>query len=231
MTRHALLFDLDDTLYDEITFVHAAMLEVAEFVARRSDHAPDEVHRHLLDELGRSGRGRVFDAVLERLRLPASWVPTLVYVYRSAEPRLSLLPGATDLLRRCRDAGLATGILTDGSSLVQAAKIRSLGLRNLVDAVVLTDSVGAGEPKPSVVGFEVAMRLLDTTPGATGYVANDVNKDFVASQVLGMTGVLVRRGQIGDLAAMPATHHPDLQVHDLTQVWDALPSRFTGGGE
>lgn len=225
MTSYGVLFDLDDTLYDEITFVRGAMADVAQFLGSTADADPDAIHDLLLRELARSGRGRVFDAVLAELGLPAHLVPTLVYAYRSARPRLELFEDADVLLDDLARRGIGTGILTDGTGLVQSAKIDLLGLRPRVDVVVLTDAVGSGTPKPDPLGFRIACDLLGLLPEQVTYVANDLRKDFAGPRTLGMHSIHVARRQLGELSGLEPQQRPDVIVERLADVWQHVHDR------
>lgn len=218
MHRPGVLFDLDDTLYDERSFVEGAMGEVARFLAAREGVDADVVHGLLLEELNRSGRGRVFDVVLAQLDLPLRLVPTLVYVYRSARPRISLFDDAGPLLDSLLHAGFATGVLTDGSAIVQDAKIDLLGLRPRLDVVILTDAVGAGSPKPHVLGFQVGCDLLGIPPERVWYVGNDLRKDYAGPRRLGIRSIHVARRQLGEPAGLAPCFRPDVTVRCLADV-------------
>lgn len=219
MRFRAVIFDLDDTLYDEITFVRGAMKDVAVFMASRTDTAAPQVFELLIQELERSGRGHVFDAVVAELGLPISLVPTLVYVYRSARPPITLFAEADALLRRLRASGMPIGVVTDGTALVQGAKVELLGLRDRADAVILTDAVGAGRPKPAPDGFEIACELLGVPPAESAYVANDLRKDFIAPRTLGMRTIHVVHRQLGTLDGLSDHARPDEVVETLAGVW------------
>lgn len=218
----AVLFDLDDTLYEEMNFVTAALERVARFLAARAFPSADQFLAEMLDILETVGRGRVFDIVLERHGLPSSWVRPLLYVYRSADPELALFSDALPLLDDLRRRHVRTGIVTDGSALVQANKVRGLGLNQLVDVVVYTDTLDEGAAKPAPTGFLVALELLGSEPAVSAYVANDVRKDFAGPRSLDMTGVLVTRRMLGDLDSQPRDAHPDHIVADLSEVGVAL---------
>jgi putative hydrolase of the HAD superfamily len=225
MTSYGVLFDLDDTLYDEITFVSGAMGDVARFLASMADADVGAIHDLLLLELARSGRGRVFDAVLVELGLPARLVPTLVYVYRSARPRLELFSDAGPLLDALARHGVAAGILTDGNAMVQYSKLQLLGLRSRMDVVVLTDAVGPGTPKPDTLGFEIACDLFGLPPERVSYVANDLRKDFAGPRTLGMQAIHVAHRQLGQLSSLEQRLRPDVIVERLADVWPHVYDR------
>ena len=222
------LFDVDDTLYRELDFVHAAMGDVAAFVAGRTGEDRDGVLTQLLELLAERGRGDVFDTLLASRGLPSAWVAPMLYVYRCARPALSLYDDAGALLTLLRRNGVRTGIVTDGVTLVQHNKVRGLGLEDVIDAVVYTDTLGPQAGKPSPTGFEIAMELLGVTANRTAYVANDVRKDFIAPRALGMTAVLVRRGILGDLREQPEHAHPHHAVDTLGEVAQTLNAAGLG---
>ena len=222
LVDRAILFDLDDTLYDEREFVRSALRDVASFVAERSGINADELHIELQEILDAEGRGAVFDQLLQKHRLPKSWVEPMLYVYRTCIPSLDLFPDAAVLLQTLREQRIRTGIVTDGASLVQANKVRALRLESLIDVIVYTDSLGAGASKPATVGFEVALELLNAEPEGSFYIANDVRKDFVAPRRLGMSGILVSRRMLGVLEGLPPSHQPDHVVWDMADLLSYL---------
>lgn len=219
MTRiDTVLFDLDDTLYRELDFVVAALACVAEFLEQRTGVRASSFREDMLKILETHGRGHVFDLLLKQHDLPLAWVSPMLFVYRRARPRLQLFPDARNFLERLRFSEVQTGIVTDGCALVQAGKVTGLGLETLMDIVVYTDTLGEGAGKPSSIGYEVALELLEADPSTSAYVANDVRKDFVGPRHLGMTGVLVTRGMLGVLDRQPESHRPHHMVHTLEEV-------------
>lgn len=226
MASHGVLFDLDDTLYDELSFVHGAMAEVAKFLAPIVGGDADGVCGQLLIELARSGRGQVFDAVVAELGLPDRLVPTLVYVYRSARPPIKLFGDARPLLDRLSQQRISTGVLTDGNGMVQSAKVHLLGLHSLLDVVVFTDAIGRGAPKPDPLGFEIACDLFGMPPERVTYVANDLRKDYAGPRKLGMHSIHVARGQIGDSSGLEPWQRPNAVVERLVDVWPLIRMRM-----
>ena len=218
----SVLFDLDDTLYPEMTFVTEALGEVGRFLTERTGQPGEEFQAEMLAVLKEQGRGKVFDVVLKRHGLPESWVSPMLHVYRSSTPKLRLFDDAQPLLDMLKSHGIRIGIVTDGFSLVQASKILCLGLRRVMDVVILTDTLGEGFGKPSPEGFVVALEMLDSEPEASAYVANDARKDFAGPRELNMAGVLVRRRILGDLDELPESHRPHYVVDQLSEVARAL---------
>jgi putative hydrolase of the HAD superfamily len=188
----AILFDLDDTLYVERTFVDSGFAAVARMLAPILGRGTDDIARHLRSLHDRDGRGRLFDTLMDESGWPKDpdLVMAAVLVYRTHRPRLVPASGVVYTLDRLRDAGIRTGLVSDGLSAVQWRKLMALApIRRRLDVVVMTDELGAGFAKPSPVPFRVACRMLDALPERTWYVANDPRKDFVGARRAGLATI------------------------------------------
>ena len=60
-----LVFDLDDTLYDEITYVKSSLLEVAKYLSQKLNVQSNIIYSDLYKVLELNGRGNVFDITLK----------------------------------------------------------------------------------------------------------------------------------------------------------------------
>ena len=212
----AVLFDLDDTLYPERSFVQSGFRAVARHLARTASLREDDLFQRMMAVLDREGRGKVFDIVLQDLGHDRpDLVPTLVHLYRTHRPAIRLFDDVEPGLRRLRQEGVLLGVVTDGLASVQRNKIGALDLEALVDTIVCTDEVGRGEGKPSVAPFRTALELLRVEPPEAAYVGDDPAKDFQGPRELGMRTVhMYRKGLSGRLAQEEAGK-VDLRVETL----------------
>ena len=217
----AALFDLDDTLYEELTFVRSGFRAVARVLAQRTGGDEAALFARMWQVLEQQGRGRVFDTILEEAlsgRQTADDVRLLLYVYRSHRPEIALSPDAKPLLASLRAAGMTLGIVTDGLGTVQRNKIAALGLDPLVDAIVCTDEIGREWWKPSTTPFTVALALLGVEPARAAYVGNDPGKDFAGPNAMGMRTI-----QIGDWGKDAVIADAYKAQHYVTTLADVLP--------
>ncbi|HEY4633349.1 MAG TPA: HAD family hydrolase [Candidatus Limnocylindrales bacterium] len=183
------LFDLDDTLYPERSFVDGGFRAVARFLAPRVGRSAPSLAARLVELHDRDGRGRLFDTLLAELGRPddPDLVLACLLVYRTHRPRLAPFPGVEEALDALRAAGLRTGLVSDGHASVQRCKLRALGpVARRLDVVVLTDELGPDWWKPSPAPFRVACRLLDVESSEAAYVANDRRKDFTGARQAGL---------------------------------------------
>jgi putative hydrolase of the HAD superfamily len=195
----AVLFDLDDTLYPERSFVDGGFRAVGRFLAPRIGVSADMIARRLRALHQRDGRGRLFDTLLADAGHgdDPELVMAAVVTYRTYRPRLRPYPDVVETLGRLRAAGIATGLVSDGLSAVQRRKLAALpSVARQLDVVVLTDELGSAYAKPSPVPFRVACRILEADPSATVYVANDPRKDFVGARAAGLS--TIRTGRLPD---------------------------------
>ena len=177
------IFDLDDTLYPETDYVKSGYAEVAAHLGdpayadrlwayfEKKEPAIDR----LLEELGRQ------DEAENCLR-----------IYRTHTPSITLAQEVRVLLSDLHAQGVRLGILTDGRTEGQQAKIRALGLESLVDDILITDALGGVQfRKPCDIGFRILQRKWRLPFARIGYVGDNVRKDFIAPLSLGMRALYV----------------------------------------
>ena len=190
-TIKAVIFDLDDTLYPERAYNFSGFAAVAAaFEDGLGDRPQTEAEMRRLFDTGH--RRRVFNTLLAQRGLPEDedLVRRMIDTYRSHRPTISLYPDAESALRRLRGP-YRLGLITDGPVVMQSAKIDALGMRDLLDAVILTGELGPEFGKPHRQAFEMITTQLRVTANQCVYVADNPAKDFVAPNALGWTTVQV----------------------------------------
>jgi putative hydrolase of the HAD superfamily len=229
-SARAVLFDLDDTLYPERQFVDGGFGAVAAFLSGPSGSPASDLEARLRELHERDGRGRLFDSLLDELGLDGDpdLVPACLLVYRAHQVELTPYPGAIAVLDLLRNAGIRTGVVSDGNAAVQTRKLRGLdAVSRRLDVVVLTDELGPGHAKPSPVGFRVACRLLEVSPSATIYVGNDPRKDFVGARAAGLR--TIRIGPVPDEGGSTTITIAPADDADVTvDSFDALSTMLSG---
>lgn len=222
-----IVFDLDDTLYLEREFALSGFDAVARAFAEVLGDARGA--RADMERLFDSpARPRVFNALLEMrgLAVEPALVARMVEVYRTHEPRISLLPDAARAFAswasRCRLA-----LLTDGPTVTQRAKIAALGLTGgligRLDPIIVTSELGEGFGKPHIRAFERVEQMTGRLAAEHAYVADNVAKDFIAPNQLGWRSVRVRRRE-GIYRDEPAAEGglPHATIESLDNLEQAL---------
>lgn len=198
----AVIFDLDDTLFPERSFVHSGIRAVAEWLKRTGLSV--DFGKIAIDLFEGGWKGKLFDEALVRAGIDASprLVQSMVEVYRTHQAEIELYEDANWVLAKLRPTHLL-GILTDGFADAQQSKIEALGLRARMDVMVITDVLGRNCWKPSPAGFLKAMAELGVRAESCAYVGDNPSKDFVAPNHLGWLTIQVHR---------PQGIHADVQV-------------------
>lgn len=219
MSSLALVFDLDDTLYKELSFVKSGFEAVADFLRHEYKLPESEALDFMMVGL-KDGRGKIFNNLLERYGiLNATLVRKCLSVYRTHIPRIALYPDALRCLERFRE--YPKYIVTDGNTIVQRNKIRALNLNGMVKRCFVTHHFGRKHAKPSPYCFEVICRVENTAPGKVIYVGDDPNKDFVGIKPCGFRTIRVLRGNYRSLR-LPPEFEADHEVLSLDEVTTAL---------
>jgi putative hydrolase of the HAD superfamily len=191
----AVIFDLDDTLYDEIDYCASGFRAVARHLAGTTGRADEPgCFDALWEEFSSGNRKNTFDAALSRMGIDPdrSLVERLVEIYRTHEPEISL-PGES---RRVLDelGGLyPLALLTDGFLPAQELKVKALGLEDRFKHIIYTERLGREFWKPSPVGYEKLLSLLDVAPGQAAYVGDNERKDFISPNKMGLYTIQIVR--------------------------------------
>lgn len=171
------VFDLDDTLYNEITFVYSGFRAVAAYLSDQYGIPSESSFDLMCRILEEKGRGRVFDEVLEHYRIHGQrHVRKCLSVYRTHTPQISLLPDAETVLQTLSDS--PTYIVTDGNKMVQHNKIQALGLYNRVKKCYITYRYGKHHSKPSPYCFQKIAHLEKADPSGIVYVGDNPNNVY-----------------------------------------------------
>lgn len=196
-----IVFDLDDTLYDEMTFVRSGFKAVAAYLEEQKGIPAGQSYAEMIESLERDGRGKVFDAVLQNHGcFSKRLVGRCVAVYRAHKPDIKLLPDADYALEKL--GGLyPLYIVTDGNKHVQWNKLKALGLADhpSIRRCFITRRFGIRREKPSPYCFGLICRAERVEPRDVFYVGDNPNKDFVGIKPLGYRTVRIRRGSYAGL--------------------------------
>ena len=193
-----LIFDLDDTLYDEFSFVKSGLLKVAEYVNKTYGINADSAYDIMRYELETNGRGRVFDALLLEYKVySTSAVRKCVSAYRGHHPEIKLNPDAVRCLDRLKHFNKY--IVTDGNKIVQRNKVKALGLFPVMKKIFITHEYGKRNAKPSAYCFNKIAQIEKTSPENIVYIADNPQKDFINIKKLGFRTIRIRQGMFAGL--------------------------------
>jgi putative hydrolase of the HAD superfamily len=202
----ALIFDVDDTLYEQRTWLAGAWVDVA--AAAAQTHGIDEAaFLHALQQVAARGsdQGGIIDQALVQCGADIPAKP-LVEVFLAHRPeRLPLLPGVAAMLAELREGGVPVALVTDGALSTQESKLAALGLDYLAGTSVLSDRFGRQFRKPHPRPVLEALALLGSAPEVTVMIGDRPTKDVAAAAGAGVRAVRVRTGEYAGAPNHPFT--------------------------
>lgn len=205
----ALIFDLDNTLYDERGYFRGV------FGAFAERHGIDfhKIDAHLTGAQWLKSSD-IFGDVLRKI---GYYTPErqeeLFDLYQGLYVDIRLYEDASMLIKMASGRGVLLGIVTNGAVKAQQNKIRCLGVGNAFDSIVYARMFGKEHEKPRTIPFDQSLRELGVDKNEAIFVGDDPNTDIAGAKSFGMTSILVDRS-----STAPRGHAADSVVHTLTEL-------------
>ncbi len=172
-----IVFDLDDTLYNELDYLKSAYKSIALFL-EPSDWKPLYSKMFSLFRY----KSNVFEFLSDSYQTD---IGSLIQMYRNHQPDIQLFDGVLDTFDAIKHKKGKIGIVSDGRTTTQMAKIKSLGILDYIDKIIISEEIGS--EKPSVNNFKVIENSLQGTDYY--YIGDNLKKDFIAPNALGWKSV------------------------------------------
>ena len=208
MAIKAVLFDLDNTLYDFSTVHRQALAALAEYGESRFD-VP--ARRFLI---ACHNRIIICQRMLELLGLPSIVTPLELYetywgtLLRIMKPR----DGAIELLNRLHRRHVQTAIVTDMTAHIQHRKIAALGFAGVLDAMVTSEEAGVEKPNPKI--FLDCLHKLQIKPQEALYIGDSFERDIIGAHAAGLLPFWLNTTR----QQAPRVDFPYKELHSLTEV-------------
>jgi len=203
----AVLFDLDDTLFDHRHSSRCAITTLHQqhtCLQRDSIDQVESAHLELLELLHEEmlrGQRTQLSARRERFRrlfeaygqlLNDDESETVAHGYREAfQATRQTVRGAQELLQALRRQGMAIGIITNNMRDEQRAKLAHLGLTHLVDELITSEEIGTPKPDPAI--FLAALERFACMPTEAVMVGDSWRADIAGATAVGMRAVWLNR--------------------------------------
>jgi HAD superfamily hydrolase (TIGR01549 family) len=226
----AVLFDIDDTIFDRNRAQHLAL----EIIVRKLP----EVFKNLEKERIKAAfiesdliTTRDFDAgapseglrdirsrlFLRILGISEEYTHIITHMYVREYPAVNApVPGVKDIVSKL-GGKYEMGIVSNGFADVQYTKLDTIGLRQKFTCIVLSEEIGIRKPDPKI--FQHAIDVMNLKPGECIYVGNSYTNDVIGAAHAGMTTCWFNREQlepgIGDI-------QPDFIINDLSELTTIL---------
>jgi putative hydrolase of the HAD superfamily len=199
------VFDLDDTLYDEVEYCKSGFTSVSEFLSSMPEMPPAErLFNAFWKQFEAGNRTKTFNAALHELGVGYNaalrelgivddkLIQQLIYAYRNHDPKITLPQESRDVLSQL-SSKFTLALLTDGFLPAQQLKVQALEIEQYFKCIIYTEQLGREFWKPSPAGFEKIMETLNVKSQSMAYVADNQIKDFIAPNRLGFATIQIIR--------------------------------------
>ena len=203
----AVLFDLDDTLFDHQHSYRSglhALRETFPTLQQRPFDELDQLYNHWLESLHArvlDGSYTLYQARTERFRQifkhcgatvsDAELEQVIALHHQTYRESQRAIAGVVPLLEHLRAAGIRIGIVTNNLTDEQWGKLRQCQLEAYVDVMVTAEDVGISKPDPAM--FYAALQQLDCESGETVMVGDSWRSDVLGATALGIRALWLNR--------------------------------------
>lgn len=219
-----IIFDLDDTLFPEESYILSGFRAVARWVEGQLGIPCERGYTQMLHLFRDGAHGYTFDAWLESHGLrTGTLVRKLVEVYRSHDPELVPYPEVPEVLSALVER-FRLGLVSDGFFEGQRKKWKALNLTVPFSGIVFSDQWGRNHWKPDCRPFREVLRLCDSDGSEALYVGDNPEKDFLGAKQVGMSTVRIRRPEgIYSQREPPSPEYaPHIEISHLGHLKDCI---------
>jgi putative hydrolase of the HAD superfamily len=215
------IFDMDDTLYDEVDYCRSGFRAVGWFISQMTDTPDAEaIFNCLWEEFSGGNRKTTFNTAFESLGIgyDEKLIASAVEAYRSHKPQISLPAETAEVLDKLSEK-YKLALITDGFLPGQKFKVRALGIEKYFKCIVYTEELGREFWKPSPRGFETILEKLQAKAEMCVYVADNEKKDFIAPNKLGIRTIqLIRPGRLHTKEAPNNDGKAEFVIKKITEL-------------
>lgn len=212
----AVLFDMDNTLWDFVAAKRAACRAVIE---RAGSGDAEELFAYFRRPgVGFEDPGNVIEYLLD-IGADRTCVLPCCKVYEQVKiASIHPYPGVRDTLDTLVSADLPLAVVTDAHSSQARARLRKAGLEDCFSCVVSPDV--SGQRKPDPASFLHALSALSAAPADSMVVGDSIRREIEPAHAMGMRTAYAL---YGDQSESPvALRRPDYVLENIRDLIEIL---------
>ena len=210
------VFDLDDTLYNEFDYQMSGYREVVRWLEKIYKVSLNNT----LVELLSNGSSDVLKDLCLAAGISIKTKETLLWVYRLHYPDISLSKVVKKIIANLDKQSAGIVFLTDGRSITQSLKLQALGLSQYPAYI----SEDYEDEKPSPLRFKKIMQTFKAKSYV--YIGDNPKKDFLAPNRLGWLtlGIVGNSKNIHsqDLKSLSKEYYPLLWIKNIENLYNEM---------
>lgn len=206
------VFDLDDTLFQEVDFLRSAYRAIARNIY---EHCGEDIFEEMFARY--KNKENVFAWIVSRYgsEVPDLTLDRLLKEYREHMPEIKLSRETMDFLDQLNDRKIRMGLITDGRSITQRNKLKALGITHYFADIIISEEFGSEKPDPKNFLF-----FHQKYEGCKFYmIADNTRKDFIVPESLGWTSICIKdAGQNIHVQNYDLLPNPDYLVNSFKDI-------------
>lgn len=210
----AVLFDVDNTLYDAQQYFHGAFNSISKYISTKYNIPQQEVYKTLVG-LWREKTSMypyLFNDLLSLLHLDRDNPEDIVKIFNEYSGWIEPYPDVIPTFRTLQEMDYKLGIITDGNVERQKRKLELLRFESLFDVIIYAEEL---ESKPSSLPFLMALQKLKVRATDAFYVADNPLIDFKGAKEAGISTIRILRGEF---VGIPRDENIDFEIKTLDEL-------------
>jgi len=213
----AIIFDLDNTLYDVEQYYLGAFKEIAKYLSKKYGLSKQEIYKRLVNRWREktSMYPHLFNDLLDFFNLKNE-LENIIKIFNDYDGELKPYSDVIPTLNELKERNYKLGIITDGNVERQKRKIKLLGLDRFFDIIVFTKELD--NPKPSEIPFQRAIDKLGVKSQECFFVGDNPLIDFEGAKKVGMKTVRLLKGEFKNIAKNEFIDYEIKEFKELLEV-------------
>ncbi len=217
-TIKAVIFDMDNTLFDFVAAKLHACRQVAEYVGRTDGDRLFEYFLH--GPHGFEHHENIKEYLTDRRCFSEEIYRQCIHIYQQEKiSALSPYPEIHRILEEVRSRTEKMAILTDAHRDNALLRLDRLNMRSYFDFIITADMTGTKKPAPEP--FRLALELLNTPAYETLLIGDSIRRDIVPGKLLGMITAYAKYGDRNIRSLEDCS--PDIVLDSVKDITLLLP--------
>jgi len=225
----AVIFDLDNVLFDERDYTFAAYTNISRFLSKHYRLDEYVIFNKLLNDSEKktSMYPRLFNDLLSEIGLEQDILSELMNIYKNVKCTLSLDSIATEILTNLKLKEVKLGLLTNGTIETQKNKVKLLGIEKYFDVIQYARELGKENEKPNPTAYLVILNKLDVNPKNAVCIGDNPYTDFWGAKKLGILTVRLLKGEYQKIK-LTEEYEAAKTVKTLQEFYEFLEKEIDG---
>ncbi|MCD2224810.1 HAD family hydrolase [Listeria cossartiae] len=231
-----LIFDIDDTAYDQLkpfesafktVFGTANQLKIESLYVKSRFYSDEVYHRVVRGEMPKAEMHvyRITQALADfDYQITKREAEAFQRAYEQNQRKIELSPGIKEILTWAKKNQITMGIITNGPKEHQQHKINDLQINDWIPVANTFISGKVGIEKPDKKIFELVAKEIGIDSAETYYIGDSFENDVIGSKSAGWHSIWLNRRD--HLEPKDAVYRPDYCVENEQELFTLLQKIF-----